>query len=49
MSNEIDSEGHQHINTNRARAGSAPGVTRYILATSLVLVIVSFALIYFLT
>ena len=49
MSNEIDSEGHQHIDTDRARAGATPGMTRYILGISLALVIVLFALIYFLT
>ena len=49
MSNQIDSEGHQHIDGDRARAGATPGMTRYILGISLVLVIVVFALIYFLT
>ncbi|HET9511347.1 MAG TPA: hypothetical protein VFO80_09375 [Sphingomonas sp.] len=49
MSNKIDSEGRQHIDTDRARAGATPGMTRYILGISLVLVVVVFALIYFLT
>lgn len=49
MSNNIDSEGHQHIDTDRVRAGATPGMTRYILGISLTLVIVIFALIYFLT
>ncbi|MES2338095.1 MAG: hypothetical protein V4537_08375 [Pseudomonadota bacterium] len=49
MSNEIDSQGHQHIDGERARAGATPGMTRYILGISLTLVIVIFALIYFLT
>ena len=49
MSNKIDSEGHQHIETDRARAGSTPGMTRYILGISLVLVIVLFAAIYLFT
>ena len=49
MSNKIDSEGHQHIDTDRARAGSTPGMTRYILGISLVLVIVLFAAIYLFT
>ncbi|MHA6722341.1 hypothetical protein [Sphingomonas sp. RS2018] len=49
MSNDIDSQGHQHVDTDRARAGSTPGVTRYVLGISLVLVVVVFALIYFLT
>ena len=34
-----------HINTTEARGGATPGMTRYILAASLVLVIVAFALI----
>ncbi len=49
MSNEIDSEGHQHIDAERARAGATPHMTRYILGASLVLVILLFALIYFLS
>jgi hypothetical protein len=48
MSNETDSSGHQHIDTDRARAGATPGMTRYILGISLVLVIALFAAIYFL-
>ena len=43
MSNQIDNDGHQHLDTAEARAGSAPGVVRYILGISLVLVIVIFA------
>ena len=34
-----------HINTDRARGGSTPGVTRYVLGVSLVLIIVLFAFI----
>lgn len=49
MSNKLDSEGHQHVDTDRARAGATPGMTRYILSASLILIIVLFALIYFLT
>ncbi|WP_326524741.1 hypothetical protein [Sphingomonas sp.] len=49
MSNHIDSEGHQHIDTEDARAGATPGMTRYILAMSLTLVVIVFALIYLLT
>jgi hypothetical protein len=49
MSNKIDKEGHQHVDTDRARAGATPGMTRYILGISLVLVIVLFAAIYLLT
>ncbi len=43
MSNNIDREGHQHIDTDRARGGTSPGVTRYVLLVSLVLVIAIFA------
>ncbi|WP_375250210.1 hypothetical protein [Sphingomonas sp.] len=32
-----------HLDTNEARAGSTPGVTRYVLIASLVLVIAIFA------
>jgi hypothetical protein len=46
MSNGIDQDGSQHVDAERARAGSTPGMTRYILAMSLVLVIVIFAVIY---
>jgi hypothetical protein len=37
-------EGEQHINTTRARAGTTPHMTRYILPISLGLVIVAFVL-----
>jgi len=37
----------QHIDTTRARAGATPHMTRYILAISLVLVVVIFAIILF--
>ena len=33
------------LNTDRARAGATPGMTRYVLAIGLVLVIVAFAII----
>jgi hypothetical protein len=33
-------------NTTEARAGATPGMTRYILSASLVLVIVAFILVY---
>ncbi|MFZ3483983.1 hypothetical protein [Sphingomonas sp. 3-13AW] len=37
---------HQtHLNTDRARAGTTPGMTRYILGVSLALVIIIFAII----
>ncbi len=32
-----------HVNTDQARAGATPGMTRYILGASLILVIVIFA------
>jgi hypothetical protein len=32
-----------HLSTNEARAGTTPGVTRYVLLVSLVLVVVIFA------
>ena len=35
-----------HLNTDRARAGATPGMTRYILGASLVLVIIGFFLAY---
>ena len=40
-------EDTQHINTDRARGGATPGMTRYVLGISLVLVIVLFAVILF--
>jgi hypothetical protein len=49
MPNKIDNDGHQHVDTDRARAGATPGMTRYILGISLPLVIILFALVYFLT
>lgn len=36
-----------HLDTDDARSGSTPGVTRYVLAASLVLVIVAFVAIYY--
>ena len=36
-------DGRVHVNTDEARAGSTPGMTRYILAASLILIIVIFA------
>jgi hypothetical protein len=35
-----------HVNTTEARAGATPGMTRYILGASLVLVIVAFIAVY---
>lgn len=43
MSNQIDREGHQHIDTDRARGAKPAGYMRYVLGISLVLVIVIFA------
>ena len=40
MANEDD---RVHLDTDEARAGSTPGMTRYILGASLILVIVIFA------
>jgi hypothetical protein len=41
-------DGPDHISTTEARAGTTPRMTRYILGWGLFLVIVAFALIYFL-
>ena len=41
-------EGERHIDTTRARAGSTPHMTRYILPISLGLVVILFALLLFL-
>jgi len=38
-----------HLDSERARAGATPKMTRYILSYGLVLVIIAFLLIYFLT
>ena len=35
-----------HVNTTEARAGATPGMTRYILGASLLLVIVAFFVVY---
>jgi hypothetical protein len=40
--NKSDAQGRVHLDTNEARAGSTPGMTRYILAFSLVLIVVVF-------
>jgi hypothetical protein len=40
-------EGERHIDTTRARAGSTPHMTRYILPISLGLVIVAFLIVLF--
>ena len=43
-----DHNDRTRLNTTEARAGTTPGMTRPILAMSLVLVIVAFALVWFL-
>ncbi|WP_419810025.1 hypothetical protein [Sphingomonas sp.] len=35
-----------HLTTTEARGGSTPGMTRYVLAASLILVVVAFLAIY---
>ena len=35
-----------HVNATEARGGATPGMTRYILAASLILVIVLFAILF---
>ena len=35
-----------HINTTEARAGSTPGMTRYILAASLLLIVILFGVLF---
>ena len=35
-----------HLNADRARAGSTPGVTRYVLGASLLLIIIVFAVLF---
>lgn len=47
MSNGIDNEGHQHLDTENARAGESKGVMRYVLGISLALVVVIFAVLLF--
>jgi hypothetical protein len=41
----MDNNTEIHVDRNEARAGSTPGIVRYVLAISLVLVIVAFAII----
>lgn len=41
----IQDDGHPHISTERARAGATPRMTRYILAFSLLIVVIAFAII----
>ncbi|MFV0624713.1 hypothetical protein ACBY01_12000 [Sphingomonas sp. ac-8] len=38
-------EKRTHLNTDRARAGSTPGITRYVLGISLLLIVVVYAII----
>ncbi|MGK6321225.1 hypothetical protein [Sphingomonas sp. DT-204] len=44
MADEIDQDGVQHVDAERARAGATPGMTRYILGISLALLIIIFAI-----
>ena len=41
-----DNDKPVHVNTDQARAGATPGMTRYILGASLILIIVAFYLAY---
>ncbi len=41
-----DQDDGSHLNATEARGGATPGVARYVLAISLVLVIVAFFLVY---
>lgn len=43
----IDQNGPRTLETTKARQGEAPGHVRYVLAISVVLVVVAFAVIYF--
>ena len=42
----VDPNEQIHLNTTEARGGATPGMTRYILAASLVLIIVAFLAVY---
>ena len=39
-------DGRTHLDTDEARAGSTPGVTRYVLGISLTAIIVLFIILY---
>ena len=41
-----DNDKPVHVNPDQARAGATPGMTRYILGASLILIIVAFYLVY---
>ena len=41
-----DENGQMHVNTDRARAGATPHMTRYILAASLALIVIIFAVLF---
>ena len=43
-----DDNDSAHLSATEARGGSTPGVTRYVLGASLILVVVAFAVVYFL-
>jgi hypothetical protein len=38
----VDDNNRTHLETDAARAGATPGMTRYILAASLILIVVIF-------
>jgi hypothetical protein len=40
-----DNEEHIELDTDRARAGATPGMTRYILLFSMILIVVIFAIV----
>ncbi|MBR0551154.1 hypothetical protein [Stakelama marina] len=40
-----DKDQETHVNTDRARAGTTPHMTRYILAISMVLIVIIYAII----
>ena len=42
-------DGPEHVTTTEARAGTTPRMTRYILGWGLVLVVIAFVLVYFLS
>ena len=42
-------DGRDHISTTEARGGTTPHMTRYVLVWGLILVIIAFVLIYFLS
>ena len=41
-----DNNDRIHVDTDRARAGATPGMTRYILGASMILIIIVFAILF---